>query len=288
MDVGRSGQTERSLEQVFAMVRETGFHGLTIDLDSNSDKLAEAAGSLYRKHDLACRVNAFPSSMEDLLPILHQAQTLNAECVNVIARVLPNSVDEASLFVQDWLEEAERESVPVVFETHRNSLTNGLGFTAQLLDAVPEMKICADLSHYVVDHELELPVRDDVGELINRILQRSDSFQGRISSAQQIQLQLEFPQHQNWVVQFLDWWELGFRHWRKSAAEDQTMVFDIELGPPGYAMTGPDGMEMSDRWQESQTMKSWIENLWQRLDQEDIEQSLVAKNRQNDDNTADE
>ena len=101
-----------------------------------------------------------------------------------------------------------------------------------------------------------------------------------MASAQQIQLQLEFPQHQMWVVQFLDWWEAGFRYWRKRAGNDDSLIFQTELAPPEYAMTGPDGMEMSDRWQESLIMKSWIEDIWTRLENEIVEQAVSVDSRQ--------
>ena len=78
--------------------------------------------------------------------------------------------------------------------------------TLCLLDAVPEMRLCADLSHFVVDREFKLPLAERDAILIQRIIERSDSFQGRVASRQQIQLQLDFPQHQKWVELFKQWW----------------------------------------------------------------------------------
>lgn len=179
--------------------------------------------------------------------------------------------------VQDWMEEAEKEAVTIEFETHRNSITNDLNYTTQLLDAVPDMRLSVDLSHYVVDREFSLPMVEEEQQMIDTILRRADAFQGRVASAQQIQLQIEFPQHQKWVVQFLDWWEAGFRHWRKRASDKDTLIFQTELAPPEYAMTDAEGMEMSDRWQESLIMKGWIEDMWARLVKEEAEQAVQRK-----------
>jgi len=44
--------------------------------------------------------------MEDVLPVLEMAREFNAVVVNIIAQVIPSSVEEASLMVQDWMEEA--------------------------------------------------------------------------------------------------------------------------------------------------------------------------------------
>lgn len=259
------------------MVREAGYDGIAINLGAADLDTAYKTLPLFEQHGLGCVINAFPASMEDMLPVLEMAKEFNALSVNIIAQVIPSSVDEASLMVQDWMEEAEKEGVTIEFETHRNSVTNDLSYTTQLLDAVPDMRLSVDLSHYVVEREFALPVSGEDQQMVEKILQRADAFQGRVASAQQIQLQLEFPQHQQWVVQFLDWWEAGFRHWRKRAADNDTLIFQTELAPPEYAMTGPDGMEMSDRWQESLIMKGWVEDIWARLIKEEAEQLVQPK-----------
>ncbi|MFP6740006.1 MAG: hypothetical protein VCD33_00010 [Alphaproteobacteria bacterium] len=44
------------------------------------------------------------------------------------------------------------------------------------MDAVPEIPVCSDLSHYVVGRELDWPISDFNHELIGRILDRSVGF----------------------------------------------------------------------------------------------------------------
>ena len=159
---------------------------------------------------------------------------------------------------------ADRIGVPVQFETHRNCITNDLYTTLQLLDRIPEMRICADLSHYVVDREFWYPVSDHDMGLMSRILHRSDSFQGRVASRQQIQLQLDFAQHQKWVELFKRWWREGLADWRARNPEGDC-IFVCELGPPEYAMTDAQGREMSDRWAEAQLIMGWVREMWDEL-----------------------
>jgi hypothetical protein len=280
MDAGRGSHEPVSTEKAFEMVRNAGYTGMAINLAAADRETAYKTLPLFSQYELGCVINAFPHSMEDMLPVLEMAREFNARVVNIIAQVIPSSVDEASIMVQDWMEEAEKEGIDIEFETHRNSVTNDLSYTTQLLETVPDMKLSVDLSHYVVDREFSLPLRSEEQELVDKVLRRANAFQGRVASAQQIQLQLEFPQHQKWVVQFLDWWEAGFRYWRKRAGDDDCLIFQTELAPPDYAMTGPDGMEMSDRWQESLTMKGWIEDIWARLENEIVEQAVSEPSRQ--------
>ena len=100
--------------------------------------------------------------------------------------------------------------------------------------------------------------------MISRILDRADSFQGRVASRQQIQLQLDFPQHQKWVDLFKGWWREGFERWL-AQHDDGDCVFLCELGPPEYAMTDRNGVEMSNRWEEALIIKGWIEEFWTEL-----------------------
>ena len=51
------------------------------------------------------------------------------------------------------------------------------------------------------------------------------------------------------------------------------MNFLCELGPPPYAITGADGHELSDRWDEALRFKDDIKALWARLEDEDQSRS---------------
>ena len=104
---------------------------------------------------------------------------------------------------------------------------------------------------------------------MHRILDNSWGFHGRVASREQVQIQISFPHQKEWVDVFMAWWEYGFRSWRRRAPADATLTFLCELGPKEYAMTGADGYELSDRWQEAQMMKDMIRDLWARLDAED-------------------
>ena len=187
MDAGRGSHKPVTTEKAFELVRNAGYTGMAINLAAADRDTAYKTLPLFKQFELGCVINAFPHSMEDMLPVLEMAREFDAKVVNIIAQVIPSSVDEASLMVQDWMEEAEKEGINIEFETHRNSVTNDLSYTTQLLDAVPDMKLSVDLSHYVVDREFSLPLRKEEQELIDKILRRANAFQGRVASAQQIQ-----------------------------------------------------------------------------------------------------
>lgn len=252
------------LEAVCEKVAEAGYQGLAIDLGATDVATAHAIRPHLEAQGLTPLIVAFPKTVPDLRETLIMAKDFGAPFVDVVGQVFPLTVEGAIPVIRRWIEMGEEVGMPLHFETHRNCITNDLFFTLQLLDAVPEMRLGADLSHYVVDREFKHPISDFDEGLIARVLARCDSFQGRVASRQQIQLQLGFPQHRKWIETFVGWWAEGFRRWIAQHAEGSP-VFLCELGPPEYAMTGHDGRELSDRWEEALSIKQLASGIWDNL-----------------------
>jgi hypothetical protein len=264
MELRRPDGMEWPLERKFEMCVEAGYDGLCYDTGTDDPAAVRRLKPLYRRHGLKALFTVFPKSVEGLRPMLALAAEFEAPFVTVIGQVMPLRVEEAAPVVRAWLAQSVETGVPILFETHRNCITNDMFFTLLLMEAVPEMRLCADLSHYVVDREFPSPPRAEDEAMIRRILDRADSFQGRVASREQIQLPLAFPQHRKWVALFERWWEYGFRQWRRRNEAEATLRFLCELGPPEYAMTGADGYELSDRWAEALLIKETVRALWAR------------------------
>jgi hypothetical protein len=249
----------------FDAVKEAGYDGMALDLGALDLPSARTCAREYVRTGLSGLVTAFPTSIESLRPALHLAKDIGAPFVIVIGQVMPIGVQDMIPVIQDWLRVAAEEHVPIQFETHRNCITNDLFATLQLLEAIPEMRLSADLSHYVVDREMMQPITAQMQDYVAHILWRSDSFQGRIATRNQIQVPIAFAQHRDWVQTFVGWWREGFRLWR-SRSPNEDLVFLCELGPPNYAITDANGEELSDRWQEALELKRLACALWAETD----------------------
>ena len=252
-------------DQICEMVAGAGYDGMAIDLGAGDVAQAREVRPHMERAGLTPLIVAFPKTIESLRDTLIMAKDFGAPFVDVIGQVMPLSVDGMIPVIRRWIDMADEVGMPIQFETHRNCITNDLYATLCLMDAIPEMRLCADLSHFVVDREFKLPLDYWDQGLIQRIIDRSDSFQGRVASRQQIQLQLDFPQHQKWVELFKGWWRDGLESWRDRNA-DGDCVFLCELGPPEYAMTGADGKELSNRWEEALLIKSWVSDMWSEME----------------------
>jgi hypothetical protein len=244
------------------MVAEAGFDGMCIDPTVDEIPENRALSDLYREYDLGCMVNAFPATEDDMVPLLEFANEMNACMVNVISGVMPLRPEDAVPVVERWMREAKERDMPLLFETHRDGMLNDMYYTLLLMDMVHEMRLCADLSHFVVDREMRNPISEQDQVYVSKILQRSDCFQGRVANREQVQIQINFPQHQEWVEIFKGWWQQGMQGWRERNADDAELVFLCELGPPPYAITDAEQQELSDRWEESLRIRDWANELW--------------------------
>lgn len=262
MELRSPHMPERSSEECFRLAAEAGFDGMCLDPSVSEIPEMCALRSLYKKFGLGCMVNAFPASEKDMALLLDFAVEMDACLVNVISGVMPIRPEDAVPVVQRWMREAQQRDMPLLFETHRDSLLNDLYYTLQLMELVPDMRLCADLSHFVVDREMRNPVSARDQQYVSSILARSDCFQGRIASREQVQIQINFPQHQAWVKIFKGWWREGMHAWRQRNADDAELVFLCELGPPPYAITDGEQRELSDRWDEALQIRHWVEEIW--------------------------
>jgi hypothetical protein len=260
------GSEEWSLGQKIDMVAKGGFDGLevawmpTLPIRDEAIRQAQAAG-------LECTVICFPTTVDDFKIAAERFADSGVRHINIQPNVRPLTVLEGIPYILGWLEIAREADLTVYFETHRDRMTTSLRYTLQLIEAIPAMQLVADLSHYLVGEEFAWPVSDENHELIRKVLARSSSFHGRVASREQVQIPISFDYHRQWLDLFLGWWAEGFRLWRERSLPDDELVFVTELGPPmWYAITGADGAELSDRWQEALMLQQHVRAIWHHLE----------------------
>ncbi len=266
MEQRRPDGFEWSLDEKLEMIRSAGFDGAGVRFFDR--EVARKVTRSLRAWGLSWQAQCYPRTVDELRPVLDHVAELGADHLNLQADVRPHTVAECLPLIEGWRRLAQDAGVALHFETHRDRMTTDLYFTLRLLDRLPDLRLTGDLSHYVVGREFAWPVSDENHRLMQRVMDQCWGFHGRVASREQIQLQISFDHHRDWLELFMGWWEYGFRSWRARAPADATLTFLCELGPKEYAMTGRDGYELSDRWAEAQTLMRLVRALWQRLDAE--------------------
>ncbi|WP_298285454.1 sugar phosphate isomerase/epimerase [Acidocella sp.] len=244
-----------------AKVAAAGFDGVTHHFTDETEVKTLAA--LRAAHGLTAEAQCFPTAIDELKPTLELAHRYGAHHITIQADVRPRAFAQSARIVEGWCRLAESSDIPVYLETHRGRLNNDMLLMLDLLEALPDLRLLADLSHYVVAREFPAPpVPGEMEAQVQALLARAWAAHGRIAAPGQVQVELTFPQHQPWVAQFSAWWTSLMRGWKARAGAADSFAFTCELGPQPYAISGPTGEDLTDRWADALALRDIARHCW--------------------------
>jgi sugar phosphate isomerase/epimerase len=152
-----------------------------------------------------------------------------------------------------------RESgVPFTVETHRSRPTYSAIETRRYLEALPELRLTADFSHWMVVHESDLSDQEDN---VRIAIERSDHIHARVGYAEGPQV--PDPRADEWrpqVDRHVDLWTKIFdaRHGEASPL----LTITPEFGPPDYMHTAPySRAPVADAWEVNVWMLSHLRSV---------------------------
>mgnify|MGYP006268919091 CR=1 FL=1 len=142
--------------------------------------------------------------------------------------------------------ELSRETgIPFSAETHRSRPTGSVSGTRHLLEALPELRLNADFSHWACVHESDLA---DQEETLDLAMRRAIHIHARVGFAEGPQVPDPLaPEWESWTQLHLRWWRRILELRKAAGIEWQTLT--PEFGPPPYMMLHPaDGSPLADAW----------------------------------------
>lgn len=251
-----------TLEEKMARVAEAGFEHIECWL--GDEKAQREVPPVVREHGLKLALGHRPSTVEDTQRVVATAEKLGAEFVLCQPASAYHALEDVVDIVREGAKMAAERGVCYFVETHRNNFTETIPQTLQLIEAVPEIKITADFSHFVVVGEFYGWEAEGAIDRLRPIIEKCAHVHGRISNGEQVQVDVGDGSGGEGTPAgfFKQIWTEIFRGWRKTAQPGDILPFSSELGPPRYAITLPDGSEFSDRWEQSLVMKRLAEEAW--------------------------
>lgn len=256
--IGDNGR-EWTVERKFEELAKAGFTGLLGRLPDERE--AERWRRLLDEYRFSFGVHAipFPGRADELLPILRAAKQFGVSYVNVQVKGVYASETAALERLTDIVHAAKEEGVPLFVETHRGRITQDLLRTIRYVRELPELRLTADLSHYVVAGAME-GYCEETENLFDELLQRTFSIHARISNGHQVQVDVREAGTEPMQEHFERWWTKAMDYWLWHAGPGDAFPFVCELGPPCYALSGT-----NDRYEQSLLLKDLGRRLWNSL-----------------------
>ncbi|MEI8376095.1 MAG: TIM barrel protein [Planctomycetota bacterium] len=150
---------------------------------------------------------------------------------------------------------AQRVGIPIMHETHRSRALFSAPAAAQFFVALPNLRIAADFSHWMVVHESDL---SDQPEAMELALSRADYIHARVGFA-------EGPQVPHPLAP--EWAHARDRHvelWRQILASRRAkglgeLIVTPEFGPVPYMPTLPfTAQPVADAWRVNVEFRNWL------------------------------
>ena len=137
------------------------------------------------------------------------------------------------------------DATTVSYETHRGRSLSTPAVALQLMEALPGLRLTADLSHWVVGGE-RLFVAEEEVEWMGRVVARVDHTHARVGYNQHAQIpHVTWPGYEKEVAWFDEWWQRVWEESRKAGKEVITLT--PEIGPVPYTITNKDGSKLHNR-----------------------------------------
>lgn len=249
---GATGDTE------LKRVKQAGFDGVEW---APPGMPAQQWKELCAKHDLLYCAQIFADSAQAFAVELKRALEYGPAVVTAHDGRDKMTFAEGCTYFKDVLAIEADSGVPVAHETHRHRLFYAPWSTAQYLNEFPDLKICADFSHWCCVCESML---DDMEEWVTLACERAIHIHGRVGWEEGPQVaDPRAPEFRHYVERHEQWWDRILEARSKAFADSAT--FNPEFGPPGYMPAQPYTQQpIANLWDVHLWMANRLRTRWRR------------------------
>jgi sugar phosphate isomerase/epimerase len=150
---------------------------------------------------------------------------------------------------------SQNSGIPILIETHRGRPTYSALETRKYLEAVPDLRITADFSHWMVVHESDL---SDQRVNLELAITRADYIHARVGYAEGPQIpDPRAPEWQHAVTKHFELWQQIIDQHKRDGKGN--LYITPEFGPPAYMHTMPfTNQPVGDAWEQNVYMKDLL------------------------------
>jgi sugar phosphate isomerase/epimerase len=248
------------LEVFLQRVKKSGFEATEIYLGSLQESTTEIA-RLHSTYGLRLigQILTQGQSYEDHIKSLESQFEFAAQCGVVFINSHTGrdifAFEENVQIFQRAVQVSQSSGIPYLIETHRGRPTYSTIETRKYLEAIPELRLTADFSHWMVVHESDLA---DQGMNLELAITRADYIHARVGYAEGPQI--PDPRAPEWkyaVTRHLALWQQIIDEHKKNSRE--SLYITPEFGPPAYMHTTPFTNEpVGDVWEQNVYMRDLL------------------------------
>ena len=239
-----------SWEEFASKIKELGYDGAELWLPADAATLKEVL-SAFEKRSLRI---GFLVSGSDRDPQKHfQEFKARVEAAAAEKPVYINchsgrdhfTFDQNKRFIELTAALTHTSGVPIYHETHRSRILYAAPVARHFIDALPDLRITLDVSHWCNVHESLL---DDQAETLSKTLERVDHIHARIGHAEGPQVNdPRAPEWKKAVESHFAWWDTVVARKKR---EGRRMTFLTEFGPADYMPVLPYTRQpVADQWE---------------------------------------
>jgi sugar phosphate isomerase/epimerase len=249
-----------SLEVFLQRVMASGFEATEIYLGSLQESPAEIA-RLHTTYGLRLigQILTQGQSYKDHIKSLESQFEFAEQCQVAFinshtGRDIFSFAENLQVF-QRAVQLSQSSGIPILIETHRGRPTYSAVETRKYLEAVPELRLTADFSHWMVVHESDLA---DQRANVELAMARADYIHARVGYAEGPQIpDPRAPEWEQAVETHVKLWQQIIDQHKRN--DKESLYITPEFGPPAYMHTVPfTNQPVGDVWEQNVYMKDLL------------------------------
>ncbi len=249
-----------SLVETFERIKAAGYDGIeAVVTEDEADEFC----ALVKQHELlfiGLYADIIPGRLHDGTLEHYQKKieflaSLNPVFINTQTGKDSYTLAENATLIEVANAISDRSGIPIFHELHRGKFSFCPQMTLPMFDRFPELKMTADISHWVTVSESYL---EDYPEAIDALINRTAHIHARVGFTEGPQV--PDPRAPEWsfaVAHHLAWWDRMVAHQRASG--QSLITISPEFGPYPYMPSLPfENQPVADQWAINLYMKTLL------------------------------